>query len=93
MSPGLQHHEILFEGHVQGVGFRYTTDRIAQNYTVTGTVRNLSDGRGELMAQGPSDEVARFLEAVRTRFEGHIRQETASVKPATDLCSTFSIIR
>ncbi|MGD0088020.1 MAG: acylphosphatase, partial [Verrucomicrobiota bacterium] len=36
---------IFYSGHVQGVGFRYTTKTVATGFEVTGTVRNLPDGR------------------------------------------------
>lgn len=65
---------IIFQGDVQGVGFRYTTYRIAGRYEVTGFVRNLPDGTVEMLAQGPPDEVDRCLEDVRNSFSGYIRQ-------------------
>ena len=41
---------VLYEGHVQGVGFRFATKNIARGFDVVGTVRNLPDGRVELEA-------------------------------------------
>ena len=35
-----------FEGHVQGVGFRYQTVGVAKGFDVTGYVQNITDGRG-----------------------------------------------
>ena len=52
---------VLYEGYVQGVGFRWTTKRIAQGYEVSGWVRNLADGRVELQVSGEDDEVAPFF--------------------------------
>ena len=43
---------VLFQGHVQGVGFRYATHGLAQRFAVAGYVRNLADGRVELVAEG-----------------------------------------
>jgi acylphosphatase len=40
------------EGEVQGVGFRYATQRHADSIGVTGWVRNLSDERVEVLAEG-----------------------------------------
>lgn len=51
-------------GQVQGVGFRYTTRRMAHELGVVGWVRNLRDGSVEVWAQGTSDAVdgmQRFL--------------------------------
>jgi hypothetical protein len=42
---------IFYSGHVQGVGFRYNTKSVARGYEVIGTVRNLDDGRVELIAE------------------------------------------
>jgi acylphosphatase len=63
---------VYYSGDVQGVGFRYTTRGLARGYPVTGTVRNLPDGRVELVAEGEPDEVERFLEAVRRRMGSYI---------------------
>ncbi len=53
--------QILYEGHVQGVGFRYTTKQTAMGFDVIGWVRNLPDGRVELQVEGDDDELADFL--------------------------------
>ena len=50
-----------FSGRVQGVGFRFTTIHIAHGHRVVGFVRNLSDGRVELLAEGTKDELEKFL--------------------------------
>ena len=42
----------LVRGRVQGVGFRYFTQREAAALEVTGWVRNLADGRVEVFGQG-----------------------------------------
>lgn len=51
-----------FEGHVQGVGFRYTAVGFATRLGVTGYVSNLMNGDVELVAEGPE---ARLLELVQ----------------------------
>ena len=52
---------VIFEGRVQGVGFRYTTKDIAKGFEVCGTVKNLTDGTVELEVMGERDEVEAFL--------------------------------
>ena len=70
---------VVYEGYVQGVGFRWTTRRIAQGYDVFGLVRNLPDGRVELQVSGEDEEVAAFLRAVReSTLGGHITAEHTS---------------
>lgn len=54
-----------FSGTVQGVGFRYTTERIARHFEVTGYVRNLSNGNVELVAEGEEAVLKDFLKAIR----------------------------
>jgi acylphosphatase len=63
---------VLFAGHVQGVGFRYTTHSLAQRFDVTGYVKNLPDGRVELVAEGAAAEVERFIGAVARQLAEHI---------------------
>ena len=73
---------VLYEGYVQGVGFRWTTKHIARGYEVCGWVRNLHDGRVELQVSGEDDEVAAFMRAIReSTLGGHIAAErTAEIE-------------
>ena len=59
-----------FSGMVQGVGLRYTTRRVAARFAVTGFVRNMPDGRVELVVEGRTDEIWSFIEAIRAEM-GH----------------------
>lgn len=66
----------LYEGKVQGVGFRASVLSLAKGYEVTGTVRNLPDGRVEVLASGEVPEVDGFLEGIReSHLAGHIERE------------------
>jgi acylphosphatase len=70
---------IFFEGNVQGVGFRWTVKRIAKGFEVVGWVRNLSDGRVELLASGDEAEVRAFVAAIgESELRAHIRRQTES---------------
>ncbi|NLE58978.1 MAG: acylphosphatase [Planctomycetes bacterium] len=82
---------VLFAGAVQGVGFRYRTEHVAQAYDVTGYVRNLPDGRVELLAEGLRSEVERFLDAVEESMAGYIRSRQRHEGPATGYYHEFSI--
>ena len=42
----------LISGDVQGVGYRFFAQRVAARHQVVGYVRNLSDGRVEVLAEG-----------------------------------------
>jgi acylphosphatase len=67
---------VYYSGRVQGVGFRATAAAIARRHTaVRGWVRNLPDGRVELLADGPADAVEALLTDVRDRMARYIRDE------------------
>ena len=57
--------QVFYSGRVQGVGFRYQTRQLAAGYELTGTVRNLPDGRVELIAEGAEDELTAFRQSIR----------------------------
>ncbi|NJL47236.1 MAG: acylphosphatase [Leptolyngbyaceae cyanobacterium SM2_5_2] len=49
-------------GVVQGVGFRYHAQKVAQQLGVTGFVRNLADGSVEVVAAGHEAQVNALLD-------------------------------
>ena len=59
-----QRAQVFYTGRVQGVGFRYGTREVACGYEVTGYVRNLADGRVELVAEGEEPEIRAFLQGI-----------------------------
>jgi acylphosphatase len=67
---------VYYSGIVQGVGFRYTAQSLARQFTVAGWVRNLPDGRVELLAEGEPAEVDGFLAAVAKHMGGYILETT-----------------
>lgn len=69
---------VIYTGQVQGVGFRYTAQRLAQRFQVAGYVRNLPNGNVELVAEGEADQVKAFLEAVASRMAGSIDDSTVT---------------
>lgn len=86
--------KVLYSGNVQGVGFRYTVKTTATGFEVTGIVRNLPDGRVELIAEGDRAELEAFREAVREAgLGGLIRQENLSWSEATGEFRGFEIVR
>lgn len=56
---------LLLEGHVQGVGFRYTTCDLGLKFCVKGFVRNLPDGNVEIVAEGDERVLGDFWAALR----------------------------
>jgi acylphosphatase len=73
---------VYYSGQVQGVGFRYTSRRLARDYAVGGYVRNLPDGRVELVAEGDQAEVDALLEVISQRLREHIRDIQLVIEPA-----------
>ena len=84
---------VLYSGTVQGVGFRWRAVDAARGIAVTGYVKNLPDGRVELVAEGQHDEVERLLEAVRTRMRSLIEGEEAAWARASGEFREFSVSR
>jgi acylphosphatase len=85
--------QVLYSGHVQGVGFRYTVKSVANGFVATGTIRNLPDGRVELVAQGASDELDAFRKAIReSGLDRFIRSEEVHWSEASSQFRGFEII-
>lgn len=79
--------QVYYVGTVQGVGFRYTVKTLASGFEVTGTVRNLPDGRVHLIAEGAKDELSAFQQAIRESELGHFirKEEVTWHAPQNDL--------
>ena len=56
----------VISGDVQGVGFRYFTQRAAARHQVVGYVRNLPDGNVEAIAEGSPESVEGFKHDIST---------------------------
>jgi acylphosphatase len=85
--------KVFYSGHVQGVGFRYNAKTAAMGFEVTGNVRNLADGRVELIAEGDRDELESFRAAIRASgLAGFIRDENVSWSDAKNDLKGFEII-
>jgi acylphosphatase len=86
--------EVFFSGKVQGVGFRYTTKSVAMGFEITGIVRNLSDGRVQLVAEGERAELETFRAAIRDAGLGNlIRDEQINWSNAQNEFKGFEIVR
>jgi acylphosphatase len=71
--------EAHFAGRVQGVGFRYLARQIAMGYEVTGQVRNLPDGRVQLVAEGAEPEVRNFVREIKSQMSHFIKETSEEV--------------
>jgi acylphosphatase len=85
---------VFYSGRVQGVGFRYTVKALTPGFEVTGTVRNLDDGRVELIAEGERGELDAFRQAIRESGLGRmIQREEEIFGPAAGQFRGFDIVR
>jgi len=86
--------QVFYSGCVQGVGFRYTTKTVATGFEVNGSVRNLPDGRVELVAEGDRTELEAFRDAIRgAGLAGFIRDERVVWSEVTNEFHGFEIVR
>jgi len=81
---------IIFTGHVQGVGFRFTAQRIANRHQLTGFVRNLHDATVEMLVQGPSENIDNCIQDIKDSFAGYIRETIINEIPADPMDSAGS---
>jgi acylphosphatase len=85
---------VFFSGRVQGVGFRYTAKTVAAGFEITGTIKNLSDGRVELIAEGARAELDAFRAALHDAgLAGFIRDEQVTWADAKNEFRGFEIAR
>ena len=85
--------QVFYSGRVQGVGFRYSVRKVANEFEVTGSVRNLADGRVELLAEGSKDDLDAFRQGIReSGLEHFIQQEQVSWGEAKNDFRGFEIV-
>jgi acylphosphatase len=82
----------MYEGRVQGVGFRFSVKEIAQGYDVAGWARNLPDGRVQLEVQGEESEIEAFLKGIDdSHLRAHIRRKLITPIEAVPALKGFQI--
>ena len=85
--------QVFYSGHVQGVGFRYSVRKVADGFEVAGIVRNLADGRVELIADGTQEELDAFRQSIReSGLEHFIQKEEVSWSEAKNDFRGFEIV-
>lgn len=91
-SPGVMAKKILYEGRVQGVGFRFAVRQIAEGFAVAGHAANLPDGRVEVFLQGERGEVEGMeKEIAQSHLEGFIRNQEGREVAVEAGCRGFQI--
>ncbi len=86
---------VIFEGRVQGVGFRYTVKDLARGFDVRGSVKNLADGTVELLVMGEKAEVDSFIQEIaeESTVAHHIKNKITEKIPLLENCTGFTIQR
>lgn len=82
---------IFFSGRVQGVGFRYTSRQVAGRYDVSGWVKNLPNGSVEMVVEGPSDQLKKYIADVSQSTHGHVTDMPVTKFDATGEFSSMEI--
>ena len=67
---------VFYSGRVQGVGFRYTAQDIAESLGLKGWVKNLEDGRVEIVAEGRETDIKELLDEISKSQLGHYIKNT-----------------
>ena len=83
---------ILFSGTVQGVGFRYTTRHFATQLGLKGWVRNLPDGRVEILAEGGRGMLEELSDHLKKRFDGFIKDQQIDFTQSEPHYKSFEIV-
>ncbi len=91
MNDSVTHATVYFTGHVQGVGFRYTTLQVAKEFEVAGFVKNLADGRVLVEAEGRPRTLDAFVAAVEERMHGYVRKTERVQQTRAPLFHGFEI--
>jgi acylphosphatase len=73
---------------VQGVGFRYTVEKIAMDLGLVGWVKNLPDGRVELVCEGPKEKIESFFKNIQMSSLGQYikKVDTSWERPTHEFC-------
>ncbi|GIW45374.1 MAG: acylphosphatase [Candidatus Binatia bacterium] len=83
---------LLIGGIVQGVGFRFFVERTARRLGLRGWVRNLADGRVEVLAEGSRQALELLLaECHRGPSGAMVREVHAEWREATGAMQDFEI--
>jgi len=84
---------VRYEGRVQGVGFRFTVVRLAQDLDVNGWVKNEFDGSVLMTAEGEEDQLMALLKAIRnSQLDRYITNELIRRSPGSGEFKTFGVL-
>lgn len=83
---------VFYSGRVQGVGFRYTAEGAAHKAGLRGFVRNLQDGRVEVVCEGAQEKIDLFLAEIQEGPMGrHIQKTDCRWEEPTGSFTDFTV--
>lgn len=82
---------VYYSGAVQGVGFRFTAERVAVSLGLAGWVSNLPDGRVEVVCEGKENSLKEFLQKIKEVFAEYIVDSDIEWNEAANEFSGFDI--
>jgi acylphosphatase len=83
--------EITINGHVQGVGFRSLSRKVARELGLTGYVCNLPNGSVQIYAIGSNDQIKQLVERLKCETFGQIDNVTMATSSSCEKLSSFEI--
>lgn len=91
-SGPLERAHVYYTGRVQGVGFRHVTERLALELGLVGWIKNLRDGRVEMVCEGPRTRVELLIVRIRESALGpHIRKSDLRWETAAGGLDDFTV--
>jgi len=88
----MQRVHVFFSGIVQGVGFRFMVQRFAFKLDLKGWVKNLSDGKVEIVVEGEKDKINELISQLKNEFDGSIENVDIEISEPTNEFKSFSIV-
>ncbi len=91
-----QRAHVFYSGRVQGIGFRYTAEKLALDLRLVGWVKNLPDGRVELLCEGPKEKIEALLDQIQKGSLGPYIKKTVCrweepTREFNDFCVEFCL--
>ena len=84
--------DLVIEGRVQGVGYRYSTKMKAESLGIRGSVKNLRDGSVIVTAQGDNDAMDNFVRWCYKGPPGAIVRNIEKIQGKTEAFSEFRVL-
>jgi len=82
---------IIYSGTVQGIGFRWAAQAIADSIGLTGWVRNCPNGTVEIVSEGRKEDIEILMNKIENQMAGYIRSKNVEWKKATGKFDSFGI--